>query len=695
MFKRILRVHKLPMGSARKENRNAVVEFIDDRIVLEADIPEYPYGTLVDVSELGEIKVVSPPEDESVSYIELKEKERFYNLTKEFLCYKDFEMFFHGYIPGFDDEHGLCDTFLKNPFFLFDEFYFPKDVIYSSALTPEILCHYVLVKTFSARKYEIYAFIDYELGLAEKEGHTGIPFEELYNRVVERMKNSSQPLLDMDSLKNIDAEKFTSFLNAKDIWGNPTKFYIDGKVVTPDTMVYRKDTFNTERFVYESVKERVNRPSNIKMDITEFSNPLLSEEQKSAVRKVFDSIGNIFIISGGPGSGKTTIIDEIIYQGRKALSSTALIRIATPTGKAAKRALSSLSEERKNDVSVSTVHKFVGFGNNQSDDVMMDLESVMESTYLIIIDESSMMDIFIFEKLLSMANPYAKIVLVGDADQLSSVDLGDVLADLIKLNVPSIRLKENYRSGDIIVENARKINNKRTDLVMQEVSNPQKYDSAGFYFVDVSGKSDSEIVSMVSKAAENDLYASDNFGSGIIIAPRRVGVLSAQAINESIESFQRNMYEQQGVEPPYVFDYLAGDPIIINQTNYHSDTPYMNGETGVLVAESSSEDGDVIYIVNIDGNEVFVEGKSTLSLAYAISIHKSQGSEYSAVYIIAKDSSRFLTKRMLYTAVTRAKTRVYLFGIKEQINWIIQNDVEERHTYMKTAKPILEDNQVA
>lgn len=679
MIRHILRVYKLPYGTSRQESRKAIVEFYDDNIMYEADIPEYPRGTVVDVVN-GQMSVVEAADGSSDALRELRERERFYQLTKEILCYKDFELLFCNYSSGSLNSDSISDLFIKNPFSIFDEAYFSHDVVMALSITPSVLCAYTYPTTFQARKQEIYAFIDYALQEAEKNGNTGLPYSEVLEKVREMFRQASQPLLEMES-------DLIPFLNAKDIWGKPTKFCVV-PTKNSEPMVYRKNTYNVERFVYESVKERANRHSNLACSINSFQNPLLSEEQKNAVRFVFDSPGNICIIHGGPGTGKTTIIDEIVCQGRRVLSSTALIRIATPTGKAAKRAASSLSESAKADSSVSTIHKFVGFGMGQSDEMRMDLEGVLEDTFLIVVDEASMMDLRIFEQLLDLANPYAKIVLVGDADQLPSVDIGDVLQDLIMLNIPEYSLHENYRSGNVVVETARKINEGVTELGITEVSSLQSATDSGVYLVDISGMDDEAIVSLVSKTAVEDIYKDENNRSGIIITPRRVGVVSSQSINEKIEEYMQDSYEDKGIDPPYVFDYLVGDPVIINETNYHSDTPYMNGETGILLGESSSEDGSVIYLVDIDGNEVFVEGEKALSLSYAITIHKSQGSEYPTVYIVAKESDDFFTRRMLYTAITRAKSKVCLFANEQVLKNVIKNKSLERHTYMKTAEPI-------
>lgn len=682
MVRHILRVYKLPYGTARPESRCALVEFYDSNVLLEADIPEYPTGTVVDLSESGTIKVLASADNSKDALRILLEKERFYNMTKEMLCYKDFEMLFRCFELGELSSDSICDLFRKNPFSIFDDAYFPLDTISSLSITPSDLCLFVYPTTFQARKQEIYSFIDYVLQEAEQDGHTGLPYSEVCEKVKELFRLASQPLSEAE-------RDLTPFLNAKDIWGKPTKFCL-GITENAEPMVYRKNTYNTERFVYESVKERLLRHNNLSFHINSFKNTRLSDEQKNAVRFVFNSPGNLCIIRGGPGTGKTTIIDEIVHQGRKFLSSTALIRIATPTGKAAKRASSALSEEAKSSASVSTIHKFVGYGLGQSTELRMDLEEVMEDTYLVVVDEASMMDLKIFEKLLDLANPYAKIILVGDADQLPSVDMGDVLHDLIQLNAPVFSLHENYRSGDMVVEIARKINKGQTDLPITKITDQTLVDAPGVYLIDILGMDDESILSFVSKMAVSDIYKNASSRDGIIITPRRVGTVSSVSINERIEDCVKMSYENRGVTPPFVFDYLAGDPVIINETNYHSDTPYMNGETGILLAESSSEDGSVIYIVDVDGNEVFVEGEKSLSLSYAITIHKSQGSEYPTVYIVAKESDDFFTRRMLYTALTRAKSRVCIFANEQVLKKVISNQTVERHTYMKTAKPFFD-----
>ena len=445
---------------------------------------------------------------------------------------------------------------------------------------------------------------------------------------------------------------------------------------------YEKTIANKIKLLQNSVPE-LNIDSKVEIEEFERINKIcLHEDQKKAVLSATND--GVVIITGGPGTGKTTIIKAIIKifkaRGNKCL-------LFAPTGRAAKRL------EEQTGESASTIHRglennFKGatrsFSRNENNPLEADV---------IIVDEVSMVDSFLASSLLRAIRPGTRLVFVGDKDQLPSVGAGNVLSDLIMSGEVVVNeLSRIYRQSEdsMIVENAHLINK-------QEMPDLSKKSSDFFY----SSKSDpeevqNEIVSMVVSRIPSfmDGVTSEDIQ---VITPMKAGLAGSIAINEklqeSINPKQPNKIEIESGKRVF----RVGDKVMQTSNNY--DQEWMK-DTGKSVSFGQGVfNGDMGYIVDInkisgevmvlfdDGRRVQYSAAELEDLvhAYAITIHKSQGSEFPVVIIpIMGGNPMLFNKNLLYTAVTRAKKMVVLIGKRNYIYHMVKNEYSlVRHTLLK------------
>ncbi len=386
----------------------------------------------------------------------------------------------------------------------------------------------------------------------------------------------------------------------------------------------------------------------------------LSQEQEAVLRGTISQ--KVSIITGGPGTGKTTLIQSI----STVLESLGLtILLAAPTGRAARR----LSEVTRRPA--ATLHKLLGcsiedgyFEKDQDDPLETDA---------VIVDEVSMVDTLLFSHLLKAIPLTSMIVLVGDLFQLPSVGPGNVLADLIRSGcVPTFELTEIFRQArkSTIVLNAHHIRNGQM---------PELPHLSGHLFSDLNSdfnfieQKTPELVaeSIVELCAEK---IPDRFGLHAIeqiqvLTPMHKGVVGTLNLNRLLQArLNPAMEETKGVEGRF----RTGDKVMHLRNNYQKEV--FNGDIGTILEVDSSTRK---IRVNYDGREVIYEQTESdeLSLAYAISIHKSQGSEYPAIVVpVLTQHYAMLQRNLLYTAVTRGKQVVILIGSRKALAIALNND---------------------
>jgi exodeoxyribonuclease V alpha subunit len=368
----------------------------------------------------------------------------------------------------------------------------------------------------------------------------------------------------------------------------------------------------------------------------------LSESQREAVARAVN--GKITVITGGPGVGKTTVVNSILQIVR---AKGVKVLLCAPTGRAAKRLSESTGCEAR------TIHRLLefdprtmGFKHNQ--DEPLDGE-------LIVVDEVSMVDTALMNQLLRAVPDHCALLLVGDVDQLPSVGPGAVLADMIgSAAVPTVRLTEIFRqaASSKIIVNAHRINRGE----MPERSATEQSD---FYFIgaDTAGDIHDKLLQVVTERIPKR-FGFRPIEDVQVLTPMNRGGLGARSLN--IELQQRL---NPGAEPRvtrFGWTYAPGDKVIQTVNDY--DKEVFNGDIG-RVARIDEEEG--LVFIDYDGRRVEYETGELdeVSLAYATTVHKSQGSEYPAVVIpLGMPHYMLLERNLLYTAVTRGKQLVVLIG---------------------------------
>lgn len=386
----------------------------------------------------------------------------------------------------------------------------------------------------------------------------------------------------------------------------------------------------------------------------------LSEQQQGAVKAALAN--KVSILTGGPGTGKTTTLRMVIHALEALEFSFAL---ASPTGRAAKR----LSEAT--DRSASTIHRLLGYtpaeGFVYDDDNPLDID-------MLIVDETSMLDLLLFNDLLKALKPEAHLMLVGDVDQLPSVGAGNVLRDVIASGVAHVtRLNVIFRQDEDshIVVNAHRIN--KGDAPFMDNSSKDFY-----FFGEEDAVKAAELVVDIVKNRLPSRFGFDPMDEVQVIAPMYRGPIGVHALNESLQvslnGDKRVAEKQLGGRL-----FRAGDKVMQTRNNY--DKEVFNGDIG-RIAGIDFEDQSLEVV--FDGRYVYYEFTESDELihAYCISTHRSQGSEYPVVVMpLMTQHYMMLQRNLLYTAVTRAKKMVVLVGSRRAVHMAVQNNkVAERYS---------------
>ncbi|MBO5270557.1 MAG: AAA family ATPase, partial [Clostridia bacterium] len=398
-------------------------------------------------------------------------------------------------------------------------------------------------------------------------------------------------------------------------------------------------------------------------------------------KAIYDALSSgVMILTGGPGTGKTTIVRALL----RIFSEIGMkVALCAPTGRAAKRLSESTSEEAK------TIHRLLEMGvdrknaSGQRDDGRVvfgrDEKNLLEEN-VIIVDESSMIDNALMCALLKAVKPGARLILIGDADQLPSVGAGNVLSDLIASErFSTVRLTEIFRQAgeSLIITNAHAINGGRMpDL---------KAKNNDFFFL--PRETDAQIAATVADLCKTRLpraYGAEIIGGIQILAPSRKGESGTDALNVLL---QRELNPPARGKNEYAYRdrvYREGDRVMQIRNNYDiywekSDTDgtgIFNGDIGIIQKIDPSE--QMMEILFDDRlAEYDFSLLDELDHAYAITVHKSQGSEYPTVILPAYSAPpMLLTRNLLYTAVTRASARVIIVGRIEVIETMVGNNRE-------------------
>lgn len=382
---------------------------------------------------------------------------------------------------------------------------------------------------------------------------------------------------------------------------------------------------------------------------------LLEEEQREAVAQALER--KVLVITGGPGTGKTTLLNSLLSILRGSNVSFAL---AAPTGRGAKRMGEMAGEEAK------TIHRLLeynpherGFQRDENNPLGFDV---------VIIDEASMVDLPLMDRLLKAVEPHSHLILLGDVDQLPSVGPGRVLKDLIDSGVvPVVVLRRIFRQSEesLIVANAHRI------LQGQSLLFGDEREKRDFLFV--ARESEEEILETVKELLKRGLKDVQ------VLSPVHRGLLGTVHLNRELQKLLNP--DGESLERGE-FRFRLGDKVMQLRNNY--DKAVFNGDVGRIVRINEQEEELQVDFYGRVVSYAFDE-LDELSLAYAISIHKSQGSEYPVVVIPLHTSHYLMLYRsILYTAVTRGKELVILVGSRRALAMAIKNvRVEQRFTGLK------------
>lgn len=393
-------------------------------------------------------------------------------------------------------------------------------------------------------------------------------------------------------------------------------------------------------------------------------------------KAIFEAASSgVLIITGGPGTGKTTIIKALI---RIYESMGCEVALAAPTGRAAKRMAESTACEAR------TIHRLleVEFRDEADCDegaTFARNEHNLLDADIIIIDEASMIDMFLMQALLAAIRPGARLVLLGDCDQLPSVGAGNVLHDLINSGCFNIvRLTEIFRQGSesLIVTNAHRIN--RGEMPVTDARDKD------FFFMKREGGALISTLAEVTAKRLPATYGVSAFDKIQVITPTRKGAAGTETLNQLLQAELNPPAKDKAEKKFRNVVFREGDKVMQIRNNYDLTWDedgkerfgIYNGDIGVI---GKIYDRQSYMMVSFDGREVKYgfDLLEDLELAYAITVHKSQGSEYPFVVMPVTDFPPMLmTRNLLYTAVTRAKTMAVLIGREDALSRMVENDRE-------------------
>ncbi len=488
------------------------------------------------------------------------------------------------------------------------------------------------------------------------DGHTYLPHEELLSRAENALKVPS------DSLGlRVDQMVMEGRLVQEDVDGTDAVFLKNVHDCEQDIAIrLALLAHGGEKEFSGNVPEKLS------------DGTVLSEAQRGALRNSLSS--HVSVITGGPGTGKTTLLRGIL----ECLPSREKVVLCAPTGRAAKR----IGEATERDA--KTIHRLLGYA--QGDDAAFNVNELNPlDADTVIVDEMSMVDIFLMRALLRALRPSARLILTGDADQLPSVGAGNVLKDIIRSGrIPTSRLNEVFRQGDgsSIVTNAHLIN--KGEMPVLNLKN------SDFFITRTSdaSKAQDEVISLVTRRLPA-YKGFDPVRDIQVMSPMKRGDVGVYALNSLMQSKLNPPAGRTGIKRGDT-TFFPGDKVMQIKNDY-SLCWTRSGEEGQGVFN-----GDIGYVTDVDTDAKTVtiqfeddreavyerDMLEEVELSYCISVHKSQGSEFDCVVLpLLNGPGMLMTRNLLYTAVTRAKKLVVIVG-REDCVWrmVKNNHIERRYS---------------
>ena len=450
----------------------------------------------------------------------------------------------------------------------------------------------------------------------------------------------------------------------------------DSDIVVKEEKIYLKDMYDAETLIVKRFRLLENNPPQKEKDLDdkikqleEFFEIRYNEEQFQAIKESY--LRDFLIITGGPGTGKTTIMKGIteLYRQCNKLSYEKLqdkIALLAPTGRAAKR----MSETTL--LRASTIHRFLKW---QKETNKFQVNEYNKSKVeLVIIDEASMIDTYLMASLLKGLSANCKIILVGDDHQLPSVGPGQLLHDLISSEkLTTVQLKELYRQGkdSNIITLAYDIRNGK---VMRDVFNKEE----DLTFISCTPD---QVINNIKEISET--YKDVSYKDFQILAPMYKTYVGIDEINKHLQTIFNKKDKNKKELTIGEFTFREYDKVI-QLTNMPEENVY-NGDIGIIEQIITSPKKEIH--INFDGNVVKYTPSnfSNFRLAYSISIHKAQGSEFDIVIMpIVKNYNKMLYRKLVYTGITRSKKKLYIIGDISALDIAVANtSVDIRRTTIK------------
>ena len=532
--------------------------------------------------------------------------------------------------------------------------------------------------------YRIRSGILYTLLQASLEGHMFLPMRVLVRRSADLLQVPEEAIraqiqnLHMDHKvvvkKTTDEPEVYAF----------SYYYAElncARMLRELNVLMESELLDSEEKRIETILQRILKEQGLELD----------ELQKNAVLECVKH--GIMILSGGPGTGKTTTINTIIrYFDEEGMD----ILLAAPTGRAAKRMTEATGYEAR------TIHRMLEINGGMEDGSRARFERNGENPLeadVVIIDEMSMVDIYLFQSLLEAVSVGTRLILVGDVDQLPSVGPGQVLQDLIESkSFPTVMLKKIYRQAgeSDIVMNAHRINIGQNSAVNNK--------SKGFFFLP---RNDVQVIykHMIQLITEKlPRYVEAQPYDIQVLTPMRKGSLGVETLNEILQRYLNPADPSRKEHAAGDRIFREGDKVMQIKNNYQLEWEIVS-QYGIRIDSGSGVfNGDIGTIRRIreESSTVQVEYDEhrlveytfsqldEIELAYAITIHKSQASEYPAVLLPLLSGPKMLMNRnLLYTAVTRARKCVTILGSQEVVDGMIENE-NQYHRYTGLGRRILE-----
>lgn len=474
--------------------------------------------------------------------------------------------------------------------------------------------------------------------------------------------------------QELDINTFKSYVN---------ELINEYKIVTDYEKYYLKETFDSELEIIKKIKVLTEKKSKkhktIKEDIKKLESYMDIDYNKDQEQAIISALNeNITIITGGPGTGKTTIIKAItkIYQDLNKIIPKEIeneIALLAPTGRASKRLAESTT------LPASTIHRFLKWNKETNEFAINEFDKAPQK--LVIVDEASMIDINLLGSLFKGLADNIKLILVGDDNQLPSVGPGQILKDLINSKlITTVKLKTLYRQKE--------------DSYINELAEEIRNNNLSETFIDT--KSDYTFLECNSLSIKQNLCnlcnqiikKGYNYKQVQIMAPMYAGVIGIDELNKTLQEVF-NPYDEEKRQIEYGDVIFRENDKILQLVNMPDDNVF-NGDIGVITniipANQSESKKNEIY-VDYDGNIVKYLPKdfNKIKHGFIISIHKSQGSEFEIVILpISKAYKRMLYKKLIYTGITRAKRKLIIIGEPEAFIYSVNNTNEYiRHTSLE------------